>query len=86
MNEFATAYYIFWSLIAIGVGLFGSLFTSKFVSNNARFFNFFYKKTRLILFKKQAEEMVKPYMYVFSKVLGIIFVILGITILLKNIL
>jgi len=77
-------YNTIWSLLAIGMGGWCALYTDTFISRNKSAFEKFHNKTRFPLFKKQAEGMTKPYMHSFCRALGILFILIGATLLLKN--
>lgn len=80
MGIFGELYGIFWAILAICIGGFGAFFTEKFITGNARNFEWLYKKTHFYLFKAQSEQMMNM-SRIFVKVLGLFFVVLGILIL-----
>lgn len=79
---FSRVFEIIWAIGAIGLGGGIFWFTEWFVKNVVRWDSWLYKKTQLSFYRLQGQEMIKPYMKVFTKVVGLVFVILGITLLL----
>jgi hypothetical protein len=77
-------YEILWSVLAIGMGGFIAIYTDKFVSDCKRYFEWLYRKTGFPLFKLQAEGVQKPHIWVFYRSFGIMFAIIGVTLLLHN--
>lgn len=83
MNPIGTIYLLFWSVLAICLGLVG-IFNRKWIINsNIAILLFLYRFSNFSLFKKQAEGMKEDYMQIMVVLLGIIFTIVGVIELLK---
>ncbi|MDB5264656.1 MAG: hypothetical protein JWN64_227 [Parcubacteria group bacterium] len=83
MENIVTVYNIFWSAGALVLGVFAAFFTRQFVAGNIKGLESLYRKTHFILFKKQAKEMGKPSMFFFSRMIGVVFILIGIASLLN---
>ena len=75
---------VLWSLVAIGMGSFIAIYTNRFIADCKRYFEWLYRKTGFPLFKLQADSTQKPYMRVFYRFFGIMFAVIGATLLLHN--
>ena len=83
MNIFLTMDNITTFLATIYVGIMGTFFNRFTVNLTGKFYSFLYRKTNLSLFKKMAEEAVKPYMNVLFFIGGITSFILSIEFIVK---
>lgn len=79
-------YNIFFALVALGIGGFGALYPKRFNGENIKHFQRMYKWTGFGLFKLQAEKTASPYMVPFAQAMGILFFMIGLVYLYKNLL
>lgn len=73
---------IIWAVGAILLGGSTLLFTDWYVGHIIKWSLKFFNKTKISFYKLQAEEMKKPYMKILSKIIGFLFLLLGVTLLL----
>lgn len=73
-----------WSVFAICLGGYFAIYTDKSIHKNHQWFLRLYEKTGVSIFKHQAEGMLKPYMYPFARAMGILFVLIGLVLLCRN--
>lgn len=83
LNSAQTVMYVLWSILAICIGLFSAFFNKKFTEGNAKRFEWMYKKTNISIFKNQAEQMKSGSMQLFSRLIGVAFIVIGVVTLLK---
>ena len=74
----------FWSIGAICLGLFSSIYRDRFIGNNVHWFLWMYKRTGLSLFKMQAEGMNRAHMYPFARAMGVLFLVIGSVLILRD--
>jgi hypothetical protein len=77
MNTLSQLYDVIWSILAIVGGTLILFFREGFLKRNASGFDYLYKKTNVILFKRQAEGMETASMRVVATIVAIGLVLLG---------
>lgn len=82
--EPAKVYEIVWAFGLIGVGIVSIFFRKWGIKHNVKGFQSLYEKTGFPLFRRQAEEMGKPYMNILTLVIGVLLLAIGLAVLTKN--
>lgn len=77
-------YEMLWSMFAVLFGTLVAVYAKRFNERNRQLFLKMYEKTKFPLFKLQAEVTAKPYMYPFARAMGILFVVIGLSIFIRN--
>ena len=84
-DELVRVYGVTWSILALIGGVILLFFRKWFLSSNQRTFFNLYRRTNFVIFKRQGEEMAKPYMNLLVTFLGLLFIIVGVLILIGRI-
>ena len=84
VDTFSYVWEIVWSALAITLGGFAAFYPKKFNDGNTRRFEKLYNKTKIAIFRYQAEETREPYMLPFARAMGILFITIGFVLLIRN--
>ena len=73
---------VIWAIGAIALGSVAVFGTDWYVSHTIKWANWLYEKTKFPFYKLQAQETGKSYVRISFKLIGLVMIVLGVTLLL----